>query len=162
VLGWLERFPRGLSRRDPRLLLMRAWMLSLSGRREAAEDAIATLERIGWPAGRGLSGGARPLEAGPAPLGARGSLGGRRRGGRGRRAGRLESPGSAFWTGVLWSLGMGCYYDGDLEEADRHFAEAVESGSRNEQWLAASSALAYRSLIAGERGEIETQRLLVE
>src|SRR5262245_19562866 len=49
VLAWLDGFPQELSRKDPSLLLMRAWMSSLDGDRETAEDAAALLEGLPRP-----------------------------------------------------------------------------------------------------------------
>jgi LuxR family maltose regulon positive regulatory protein len=163
VLGWVDRFPPALAREDPELLLIRAWMCSLAGQRSDATDAIAALERIGWPPGRPLTDGSPSLEA---------SLATMRAGfpwddvGAGyanaRRAAELQTPGSPVWPGVCWALAMGCYYRGDLDGADRYFAEAVETGPPAQRWLIAASGLAYRSFIAGERGRLDEQRLLAE
>jgi LuxR family maltose regulon positive regulatory protein len=163
VLGWVDRFPAELAQEDPELLLIRAWMHSLSGRRTEASDAIGALERLGWPDGKPLSDGSPSLEA---------SLATMRAGfpwddvGAGydsaRRAAELQTPGSPVWPGVCWALAMGCYYRGELDEADRHFGEAVEIGPPAERWLIAASGLAYRSFIAGDRGRPDEQRLLAE
>jgi LuxR family maltose regulon positive regulatory protein len=57
---------------------------------------------------------------------------------------------------------MGSYFRGDIDEADRWFATAYSVGLATEQVLVAASALAYRSLVAGEHGRVEDQRLLAE
>jgi tetratricopeptide (TPR) repeat protein len=57
---------------------------------------------------------------------------------------------------------MGLYFHGEFGEADRWFAESAALAPASGQWLVAGSSLAYRSLIAGERGRLEEQRLLAE
>jgi LuxR family transcriptional regulator, maltose regulon positive regulatory protein len=163
VLAWLDGFPAELSRRDPQLLLVRAWMWSLAGRREEAAGAIAALERLGLPDRRLLPGGAASFEASLATLRAgfpwgdvdtayESAL----------RATELQSRESTLWSGAAWSLGMACYYRGDLDAADRWFDETVEVGASSGRWLVTASALAYRSLIAGERGQNDEQQVLAE
>jgi LuxR family maltose regulon positive regulatory protein len=57
---------------------------------------------------------------------------------------------------------MGLYFRGEPAEADRWFAESAALAPASEKWLAAASSLAYRSLIAGELGRLEDQRMLAE
>src|SRR5436190_21453171 len=57
---------------------------------------------------------------------------------------------------------MAFYYLCDLAAADRWFAETVEVGRRDERWVIAVSALAYRSLIAGDRGDLDAQARFTE
>jgi len=57
---------------------------------------------------------------------------------------------------------MGLYFGGEFGEADRWFAESAGLAPASGQWLVAGSSLAYRSLIAGQRGRLEEQRLLAE
>ena len=47
VLAWLRRFPEEILSRDVQLLLIEAWVLSLSAKREEAALAIAAVERLG-------------------------------------------------------------------------------------------------------------------
>jgi LuxR family maltose regulon positive regulatory protein len=158
VLGWVDRFPPDQAREDPELLLIRAWMHSLSGQRRGASDAIEALERIGWPEGRPLADGSPSLEASLATMKAGfpwDDVGAGHESA--RRAAELQTPDSPVWPGVCWALGMGRYYRGDLDEADRHFAEAVETGPAAQRWLIAVSGLAYRSFIAGDRGRLDQQ-----
>ena len=163
VLAWIDRFPPELAREEPQLLLMKAWMCSLSGKREEAAEAIVALERLEWPDNTRLPDGSGSLDASLATL----------RGGfpwddvdagyqNALRAAELQTPDSPLWAGACWALAMGCYYRGDLDEADRWFDEAVEVAFRTERWLVAASGLAYRSLIAGERSERDEQRRLAE
>jgi LuxR family maltose regulon positive regulatory protein len=163
VLDWIDRFPPDLAGEDPELLLIRAWMYSLAGRRPEATVAIEALERIGWPDGKQIADGSPSLEASLATMKAGfpwDDVGAGYE--NARRAAELQTPGSPVWPGVCWALAMGCYYRGDLDEADRRFAEAVETGPPAERWLIAVSGLAYRSFIAGDRGRPDEQRLLAE
>jgi ATP/maltotriose-dependent transcriptional regulator MalT len=163
VLAWLDRFPSELSSGDPRLLLMTAWTCSLSGRREEAAEAIAVLEGLTWPDGQPLPDGSGSLQASIATMRAGlpwDDVGSAYR--HALRAAELQTPESALWPDVCWSLGMGCYYRGDPDEADRRFEEAVGVGPRSTLWLVTVSSLAYRSFIAGERGEVQKQRRLAE
>jgi LuxR family maltose regulon positive regulatory protein len=63
---------------------------------------------------------------------------------------------------ACWAVGMGLYFRGEPSEADRWFAESAALAPASEKWLAAASSLAYRSLIAGELGRLEEQRMLAE
>jgi LuxR family maltose regulon positive regulatory protein len=163
LLGWLERFPPEVTGGDPQLLLMRAWVLSLCGKREEAAEAVAGLEQLRWPDGVALPDGSVSLEASLATVRAafpwddataafENAL----------RAAELQPLDSPLRAAVLWPLGMGCYNLGDLAGADRWFEEAVGVAADGERWLILSSALAYRSLIAGDRGHDDEQRELAE
>jgi LuxR family maltose regulon positive regulatory protein len=57
---------------------------------------------------------------------------------------------------------MGLYYKGQPGEADRWFAQSAALAPVSGQWPAGASSLAYRSLIAGEQGRLEEQRMLAE
>jgi LuxR family maltose regulon positive regulatory protein len=163
VLSWLDAFPPEVSREDPRLLLIRAWMCSQAGKREEAAAAIAAVERLGWNDARPLPDGSSSLDASLATLRAGypwGDVGSAYESA--LRAVELRERESLLWAAAPWSLAMACYYRGDLEAADRWFEEAIEAGIPSERWLVAASGLAYRSLIAGERGDVEEQRLLAD
>ena len=64
--------------------------------------------------------------------------------------------------GTPWAAGMGLYFRGEPDEADRWFAESAALAPASAQWLAGEASLAYRSWIAGERGRLEQQRALAE
>ncbi|HEY7692983.1 MAG TPA: LuxR C-terminal-related transcriptional regulator [Gaiellaceae bacterium] len=163
ALAWLERFPPELSSRDPQLLLMAAWMLSEAGRRDEAAAAIADLERLEWPCRGVLPDGFSSLEASLATLRAWFPWGDVGAGyAQALRAAELQTQEAPAWAAVCWALGIGCYYRGDGESADRWFDETAEVGQATERWLSATSALAYRSFLAGERGQIAEQHLLAE
>jgi LuxR family maltose regulon positive regulatory protein len=163
VLAWLDGFPREVTRADPALLLMRAWMSSLAGDRDDAAAALAGLEGIRWPTERPLPDGSGSLEASLTTLRAAFSWGDVERAhAHALRAVELVSPDSPMRSGASWSLAIAYYHRGDLAAADRWFEESVELGLRDERWLVAASGLAYRSLIAGEREQIDEQRLLAD
>jgi LuxR family maltose regulon positive regulatory protein len=65
-------------------------------------------------------------------------------------------------SAATWSLAISDYFSGDLDAADRWFEESVEAGLRDERWLVTASALAYRSLIAGEHAWLDEQRRLAQ
>ena len=80
----------------------------------------------------------------------------------GRRAAELEHPGSPWRPVACWAARVGLYFRGEPGEADRWFAESAALAPASAQWSAGASSLAYRSLIAGERGRLEDQRMLAE
>src|SRR5262249_14416328 len=140
-----------------------AWTYSFSGDREAAEAATSALERIGWPEGETLPEGSGTLEASLVTMRAGFSGGDVGRGlCNALRAAEIEPPKSPLWDAVCWPIGVNSYFQGNLDEADRAFATAAEAGASNVRWLLATSALAYRSLIAGERGQADRQRVLAD
>jgi LuxR family transcriptional regulator, maltose regulon positive regulatory protein len=161
VLAWLERFPvEVLSEHQP-LLLVQAWVASLCARREDAEAAIAAVEGLGLPPAGRLPDGFSSIEASLATL----------RGtilwddvGKGlenaRLAAELEGPESAWWPVICRAQGRTFYFSGEIEEADRCFAHAAEAAAASRHWTGGASALAYRSIIAGERGRRDEQMLL--
>ena len=164
VLAWIRRFPVEVLNGDPRLLLVAAWVLSLSARREEAARAIAAVEGLGDFAGeRSLPDGFSSVDASLTMLRAVfpwGDVGAQLS--HGRRAAELEGPGSRWRPVACWAVGMGLYGRGDLAEADRWFAESAALAPASGQWLAGGSSLAYRSLIAGGQGRLVEQRLLAD
>ena len=146
-----------------RLLLVQAWVLSLSARREEAARDIAAVERLGDLSGGPLLDGFSSAEASLTMLRAGfpwGDVGAQLQDG--RRAAELEGPGSPWRPLACWAVGMGLYFGGRHDEADLWFAESAGLAPASAQWLAGGSSLAFRSLIAGERGRIEEQRMLAE
>jgi LuxR family maltose regulon positive regulatory protein len=163
VLGWLRRFTAEQLRENAALLLIKAWVLSLCGEREEAVVVMAALERLGWSGREPLPDGSTSLEGSLAMLRAAFPGGDVALGhANGLRAVGLQTPESPSWPAACWPLGMACYYRGDFAAADRWFAETVEVGRRDERWVIAVSALAYRSLIAGDRGDLDAQARFAE
>ena len=166
VLAWLRRLPDEMLSGNVHLLLVQAWVLSLSARREEAARAIAAAERLGdlGDLGAGpLPDGFSSTEASLMMLRACfpwGDVGAQLE--NGRRAAELEGPGSSWRPLACWAVGMGLYFRGEPDEADRWFAESAALAPASAQWLAGESSLVYRSLIAGERGRLDEQRVLAE
>ena len=163
VLAWLRRLPEEILDGDVQLLLVQAWVLSLSAKREEAARAIAAVERLGNLSAGPLPDGFSSGEASLTMLRACfpwGDVGAQLD--NGRRAAELEGPGSPWRPMACWTVGMGLYFRGEPEEADRWFAESTALAPASAQWLAGEASLAYRSWIAGERGRLNEQRLLAE
>ena len=163
VLAWLRRLPGEILSGDVQLLLVQAWVLSLSARREEAARAIAAAERLGDPGAGPLPDGFSSAEASLTMLRACfpwGDVGAQLE--NGRRAAELEGPGSPWRPLACWAVGMGLYFRGQPEQADRWFAESVALAPASAQWLAGEASLAYRSWIAGERDRLDEQRVLAE
>jgi len=161
VLAWLQGFPEEILRRDVRLLLVKAWVLSARARREEAAEAIAAAERLGDPGAGPLPDGFSSAEASLTMLRAVfpwGDLGAQLT--NGRRAAELEGPGSPWRPMACWTTGMSLYYRGEFAEAGEWFAEAGALAPASGQWVIAAASLAYRSLIAAEQGRIHEQHLL--
>ena len=163
VLAWLRRLPDEVLSGDVHLLLVKAWVLSLSAHREEAALAIAAVERLGDLGGGPLPDGFSSGEASLMMLRACfpwGDVGAQLE--NGRRTAELECPGSPWRPLACWAVGTGLYFRGKPEEADRWFAESAALAPASAQWLAGEASLAYRSWIAGERGRLDEQRLLAE
>ena len=163
VLAWLRRLPEQILDGDAQLLLVQAWVLSLSAKQEEAARAIAAVERLGNLSTGPLPDGFSSGEASLTMLRACfpwGDVGAQIE--NGRRAAELEGPGSPWRPLACWTVGTGLYFRGKPEEADRWFAESAALAPASAQWLAGEASLAYRSWIAGERGRLEEQRLLAE
>ena len=163
VLAWLRRLPDEILSGDVHLLLIQAWVLSLSAQREEAARAIAAVERLGHLGARPLPDGFSSGEASLTMLRACfpwGDTGAQLD--NGRRAAELEGPGSPWRPLACWAVGTGLYFRGEPDEADRWFAESAALAPASAQWLAGEASLAYRSWIAGERGRLEEQRVLAE
>ena len=163
VLAWLRRLPEQILDGDAQLLLVQAWVLSLSAKQEEAARAIAAVERLGnlsmGPLPDGFSSGEASLTMLRACF-PWGDVGAQLE--NARRTFELEGPGSPWRPLACWTVGTGLYFRGKPEEADRWFAESAALAPASAQWLAGEASLAYRSWIAGERGRLEEQRLLAE
>jgi LuxR family maltose regulon positive regulatory protein len=163
VLAWIRQLPAEMQTGNVGLLLVKAWMLSLSGKRVEAGRVIVAVERLGGPGAGALPDGLSSAEASVTMLRAVfpwGDVGAHLR--NGQRAAELEGPASPWRPVACWAVGLGWYFWGEPGEADRWFAESAALAPANEWWLAGASSLAYRSLIAGELGRPEKQRMLAE
>ncbi len=163
VLAWLRQLPIEVLTSEVHLLLIQAWVLSLSARQEEAARAIAAVQRLG-----DLDTG--PLRDGFSSAGASltmlragfpwGDVGAQLE--HAKRAVELEGPGSPWRPLACWAVGVGLYFEGERDEADEWFAESATLAPASAQWLSGTSSLAYRSLIAGERDCVDEQRTLAE
>ena len=163
VLTWLRRFPDEVLHGDVRLLLVKAWVLSLSALREEAAQAIAAAEQLGGVTEGPLPDGFSSIEASLALLRAVfpwGDIGAELE--NARRAAELEGPESPWRPVACFTVGWGLYFRGEPDQADRWFEECVALAPASEQWLVCGASLAYRSLIAGEGGRLEEQRDFAE
>ena len=163
VLAWLRRLPAEILDGNAQLLLIQAWVLSLSAKREEAARAIAAVERLGDLGAGPLPDGFSSGEASLTMLRACfpwGDVGAQLD--NGRRAAELEGPGSPWRPLACWAVGTGLYFRGEPDEADRWFAESAALAAASGQWLAGEASLVYRSWIAGERGRLDEQRVLAE
>jgi LuxR family transcriptional regulator, maltose regulon positive regulatory protein len=163
VLAWIRQLPQEKQTGNTGLLTVKAWMLSLSAKREEAGQVIAAAERLAQPGDGPLPDGFSSAEASLTMLRACcpwGDVGAQLESG--RRAAELEGPGSAWRPVACWAVGMGLYFRGEPGEADRWFAESAALAPASAQWPAGASSLAYRSLIAGETGRPGEQRMLAE
>ncbi len=163
LLAWLRRLPEEILAGDVQLLLVKAWVLSLSARREEAARAIAAAGRLGDLSAGPLPDGFSSAEASLTMLQACfpwGDVGAQLE--NGRRVAELEGPGSPWRPLACWAVGTGLYFRGEPDEADRWFAESAALAPASAHWLAVESSLVYRSLIAGERGRLDEQRVLAE
>ena len=163
VLAWIGQLPDAIVTAEAHLLLVQAWALSLSARQVEAARAIAAIERQGDLAEGALRDGFSSARASLTMLRAAfpwGDVGVQLD--NGRRVAELEGHGSPWRSLVCWAVGLGLYFSGEADEADEWFAEAAMLAPASAQWLAGTSSLAYRSLIAGERGRVDEQRILAE
>ena len=163
ILSWLERFPAAALRADVRLLLVKAWVLALSGRHMEAEELTAEIEQGVPPADAPLPDGFASVASSLALLKAgfpRGDVG--KQIAAAEFAAELEGPASPWRAAVCWTVGAGQYYKGELDNAERWFSESATLALLSEQYVVAMASLIFRSFIAGDQGRIEEQRLLSE
>ncbi len=163
VLAWLRQLPNEVLANEVHLLLIQAWVLSLSARQEEAARTFAAIGRLGDLDTGPLRDGFSSAQASLTMLRAAfpwGDVGAQLE--HARRAVEVEGPGSPWRSLACWALGMGLYFEGQRDEADEWFAEAAALAPASAQWLAGTSSPAYRSLIAGERGRADEQRILAE
>ena len=163
VLAWLRKLPEEVVTSEVHLLLIQAWVLSLSARQDEAARAIAAVERQGDLGAGPLRDGFRSGESSLTMLRACfpwGAVGAQME--HARRALELEGPDSPWRSLACWAAGVGLYFVGELDEADEWFSESAALAPASAQWLSGTSSLAYRSQIAGERGRTDKQRILAE
>jgi ATP/maltotriose-dependent transcriptional regulator MalT len=159
VAGWLERLPTSTVAVDVRLLLAQAWLLSMSGRRLEAREVITQVESIPGALDVPLVDGLSSVESSLMLLRAvfpDGDHGAELLAA--RRAVELEEEGSPWRALACYTLGRGCYYEGEFDEADRWLIESSALAPAAGQWFTAATALSYRSLIAAAQGREADRR----
>jgi LuxR family transcriptional regulator, maltose regulon positive regulatory protein len=163
VLAWLDRLPADVLADDAHLLAVKAWVLSMNARRDEAIKARDAAEQLGGLDRGPLPDGFTSIAASLATLNAVlpwGDVGAMHASA--RQAAELERPDAPWWPVICWALGASLYFNGNLVEADRWFEESARLAPATEAWMAAYSALAYRSMVLGDLGDIEGQRPLAE
>lgn len=162
LLAWLHRFSPEFLQEDVRLLHACAWTQAFAKDMDDAAMTIVRIEALGKLDDGPLSDGFSCVKAGIASLRSlilpSGDLGLRER--NAKRVVELEGPDSPWRVAACLGMGQARFFRGDLDEADRWLAEAVESGSASSQWAGMADALAYRSMISGERGDPDRQQAL--
>ncbi len=163
VLEWLADFPEDVLAGDPRLLLVKAWVLALSGREDDMRAAVAAVRALGGlddgPLPDGLSSVGSSLSVLAATF-AWGDVGAVLA--HGERSAVLEGPDSPWYPVVTWALGWAHYCNGDLDLAEERLRETVTLGPRAEQWIVVVASIADLSLIAGSRGRRAEQARLAD
>ena len=113
VLAWLGKLPEDVVTREVHLLLIQAWVLSLSAKQQEAARAIAAIERVGDLGVGPLRDGFCSAEASLTLLRASfpwGDVDAQVK--HARRAVELEGPGSPWRSLACWAAGMGLYFKG--------------------------------------------------
>jgi ATP/maltotriose-dependent transcriptional regulator MalT len=164
VLVWLRRIPADVGTHDAGFQVARAWVLALAGRREESQQVLVAVQQMGGLDRGPLPDGFASVESsmttllgvwpprGDIAAGIKYSM----------RAAELEGTQSRWRPAVCWAVGRSLYLRGELDEADRWLAEAAELAPRHGRWLAAATAMAYRSLMLGDAGRSDEQSLLAE
>jgi LuxR family transcriptional regulator, maltose regulon positive regulatory protein len=154
VEGWLESLPEVQTAHDPALLLVRAWICTLSGRSEEGERLLTLAESI--PYEGPLPDGTASVEAGTATIrGIFGFGGVRSTLEAARRAVESEpeqsSPRAAL---IRFGLGSSCYLSGETSAARKWLEEALEL-MMSGQPLLRTVCLSYLAIVATDEGRLE-------
>jgi LuxR family transcriptional regulator, maltose regulon positive regulatory protein len=159
VEGWLESLPEVQSAHDPALLLVRAWICTLSGRGEEGERLLTFAESITCEGP--LPDGTASVEAGTATIrGIFGFGGVRSTLEAARRAVELEpeltSPRAAL---MRFGLGSSYYLSGETSAARKWLEESLEL-MMSGQPLLRTVCLSYLAIVATDEGRLEEAELL--
>ena len=131
VLAWLRQLPDEVLRSEVHLLLIQAWVLSLSARQEEAGRALMAIGRLGDLDAGPLRDGFSSARASLTMLQAAfpwGDAGAQLE--HARQVAELEGPGSPWRSLACWAVGVGLYFEGERDEADEWFAEAAALAPR--------------------------------
>jgi LuxR family transcriptional regulator, maltose regulon positive regulatory protein len=154
VEGWLESLPEVQTAHDPALLLVWAWICTLSGRSEEAERLLTLAESI--PYEGPLPDGTSSVEAGTATIrgifgfgDVRSTLEAARRAVESEP--ELTSPRAAL---MRFGLGSSYYLSGETSAARKWVEEALELTGTG-QPLLRTVCLSYLSIVATDEGRLE-------
>jgi LuxR family maltose regulon positive regulatory protein len=154
VEWWLDSLPEELTTRDAALVLVKAWICALSGRREETEKLLELSESI--PYEGPLPDGTASVESGVATIRAIfGYSGVQNMVKAARRAAALEldqtSPQAAL---VHVGLGISWYFSGDIMQARRVLEEGLRLTTVDQPVLRIGM-LSCLSFVAGDEGHLE-------
>jgi LuxR family maltose regulon positive regulatory protein len=155
VEDWHDLLPEELTTHDAALLLVRAWISTLSGRTGEAKRLLATAESLP-PSEEPLPDGTASVEAGVATLRSVFAIGGVQSTlEAARRAAALNpertSPQSAL---ISFGLGSTLYLSGETSAARERFDEVLELTKSGQPMLRMVSQ-SYLSIIAADEGHLE-------
>jgi LuxR family maltose regulon positive regulatory protein len=153
IAGWLERIGGERVAADPRLSIVRAWVMHFQGLHAEGEAALAAAQGSSFDGV--LPDGASSIAASAALMGAAfpgGNVGAMLA--NARRAFELEShPGSPWRTTVHVLLGFALVRSGEFVEADRYLELGAELANRTGMWMDAVGAASLRARVAAETGD---------
>jgi LuxR family maltose regulon positive regulatory protein len=154
VEDWLELLPEALSTHDPALLLVKAWVYTLSGWSEEAARLLALAESL--PSEGPLPDGTASVEAGVATLRAVFGIGGIQYTLEAARRAAALCPGQTSPQAALISfgLGSGLYLSGETSVARQKFEKVLEL-TESGQPLLRMVSLSYLSIVAADEGHPE-------
>jgi LuxR family transcriptional regulator, maltose regulon positive regulatory protein len=146
--------PEGLTSHDPALLLVRAWIYTLSGRSEEAERLLAIAEKNSSEGP--LPDGTASVEAGVATLRAVFGIGGVQSTLEAARRAAALNPERSSPQAALISFGVGSslYLSGETSSARQEFEETLEL-TESGQPLLRMVSLSYLSIVAADEGHLE-------
>jgi LuxR family transcriptional regulator, maltose regulon positive regulatory protein len=153
ISSWLDAIGAERVEADPRLGIVRAWVMHFLGFHDEATAGLATAQRSSFEGV--LPDGSSSIEASAALMGAAfpgGDVG--RMLANARRAFELESHAGSPWrTTVHVLLGFALVRNGDFAEADRHLELGGDLAARSGMWMDAVGAGSLRARVALERGD---------
>jgi LuxR family transcriptional regulator, maltose regulon positive regulatory protein len=154
LVRWLDALPEDIVSGDPALILVKAWLSALYGRREESETFLELAE--GFPLKGTLPDGTASVESGVALVRALFGYGGVQSiVEAAQRAAELETRQTSPWTPLVnLELGISFYYTGDISRARGPAEEALRL-TKNNQPVLRLPMLFLLSLIATDEGHLE-------
>jgi LuxR family transcriptional regulator, maltose regulon positive regulatory protein len=154
VEDWLEMLPEELTTHDPALLLVRAWVCTLSGRSEDGKRLLTRAESL--PTEGPLPDGTVSVEAGVATIrGVFGLDGVQSTVEAARRALTLDTERTSPLSALMhFGLGSSLYLSGESSAARKQFEEALELTGTAKPMLRMVN-LSFLSLVATDEAHLE-------